>query len=508
MNNQLSTIEKETLEKNFLKQNFQFVEKKIKGLLANGYNEEWMNSVLAISYVKQKKYDDAEKEFINIIKKEPKELSNYLNLANLYRETSSYKKCTEILNKALLLSPNDLSTLKLLSALQFSLNDFEKSLIVTNKILKINPVDIQILKQKSVILISIGEFEEALKVFKKVYELDNNKEILSDISVCYLHLGDLDKSRYYNELAEENQNAQYNLGIINLINGNFKQGWVGYEIGLSNNARILRKGHQKFENLPYWKPGKNYNSIVLIGEQGIGDEIMFSTIIDDLSNHLKTIYYYCDPRLENIFQRKYPYLKFVESDNKKNIQSKLPIGSLAKYFRTTKESFNSPSTEDSSLSSSKMNKIKTIGISWHTTNKQFGPERNIDLNLFSNILSNNKFKFLNLQYGNHNQEIRAIEDRLGKKIFEEKENQNFTNLDGLAEKILDCDLVISIDNSTAHLSGYLNKLTLLLLPKVSDWRWQQSISKTIWYDSVKIIRQNVKFDWSASIKQIEQFLIE
>ena len=48
-----------------------------------------------------------------------------------------------------------------------------------------------------------------------------------------------------------------------------------------------------------------------------------------------------------------------------------------------------------------MNKIKTIGISWHTTNKQFGPERNVDLDLFSNILSNNKFKFLNLQYGNH-----------------------------------------------------------------------------------------------------------
>ena len=91
MNNQLSPIEKETLEKNFLKQNFKFVEKKIKGLLAKGYDADWMNSVLAISYVKQKKYNDAEKEFISIIKKEPKELSNYLNLANLYRETNSYR---------------------------------------------------------------------------------------------------------------------------------------------------------------------------------------------------------------------------------------------------------------------------------------------------------------------------------------------------------------------------------------------------------------------------------
>ena len=40
MNNQLSPTEKATLEKNFLEQNFKFVEKKIKGLLANGYNED------------------------------------------------------------------------------------------------------------------------------------------------------------------------------------------------------------------------------------------------------------------------------------------------------------------------------------------------------------------------------------------------------------------------------------------------------------------------------------
>ena len=99
--------------------------------------------------------------------------------------------------------------------LEYSLNSFWKSLGINRgdsilihsnikpllryflkKKIRIYPEDIQILKQKSVILVSIGEFEDALKSFKKVYELDNNKEILSDISVCYLHLGDLDKSRY------------------------------------------------------------------------------------------------------------------------------------------------------------------------------------------------------------------------------------------------------------------------------------------------------------------------
>ena len=46
---------------------FKFVEKKIKGLLSNGYNEDWMNSVLAISYVKQKKYNDDLKYLITFV---------------------------------------------------------------------------------------------------------------------------------------------------------------------------------------------------------------------------------------------------------------------------------------------------------------------------------------------------------------------------------------------------------------------------------------------------------
>ena len=45
------------------------------------------------------------------------------------------------------------------------------------------------------------------------------------------------------------------------------------------------------------------------------------------------------------------------------------------------------------------------------------------------------------------------------------------DIDGLSAKIEACDIVISIDNSTLHLAGSLNKDTIGLIPKVSDWRW-------------------------------------
>ena len=74
-------------------------------------------------------------------------------------------------------------------------------------------------------------------------------------------------------------------------------------------------------------------------------------------------------------------------------------------------------------------------------------------------------------------------------------------IDG-TKNILKCDYVISIDNSIAHLSGFLNVKTFLMLPLVSEWRWFQNRSDTPWYNSVKIFRQVKKFDWGSVINEL------
>ena len=40
-------------------------------------------------------------------------------------------------------------------------------------------------------LLKTGKFEEAIKVFYEIIEISDRK-ILSDIAVCYIHLGDLE----------------------------------------------------------------------------------------------------------------------------------------------------------------------------------------------------------------------------------------------------------------------------------------------------------------------------
>ena len=516
MNYQISNKEKITLEKNFSDKKFNLVESNIISLIKKGCSQNWLINVLAVSYAKQKKFLKAELTFLKLIKLEPNDFDNYFNIANLYRETKKYTKCLEYLFLAIKIQPNNIKALTLISSISFKIKNYQISLYYTNLILESDPSNIEALNIKSVTLLSIGKFRDALKSFKRIAKLEGFKpEYLSDIAVCYIYLGELDKEMEYIKLSESNESAKYNKGIIQLTNGNYKDGWDNYELGLKNKTRILKKGFEKFQILPEWKPCLHKKSVLLIGEQGLGDEIMFSTIIGSLKNKVEEVFIYCDQRIKTILKHKYPFIKFMtlEDENFKKIQSRIPIGSLPKYFRRYEKDFlhnkkpNSQDSKNSKLSNNNRIDKKIIGLSWNTTNQKFGPERNIKLEDFMEILSDHNLRFLNLQYGNHENDINNIEKKLKRKIFINDNVDNKYDLQGLSKKIMDCDVILTIDNSTVHLSGFMNKKCFLMLPFTSDWRWQKNRKDTPWYPSVKIFRQTIKNDWRPVLKDAHRSII-
>ena len=68
------------------------------------------------------------------------------------------------------------------------------------------------------------------------------------------------------------------------------------------------------------------------------------------------------------------------------------------------------------------------------------------------------------------------------------------------------DLVISSDTSIIHLAGILNINSVLLLNYNSDWRWFDDSKSTIWYPSVKILKQNKFDDWTNVFVELQQIL--
>ena len=114
MNLQISQLEKDALEKNFNNQNFSLLEKDLSNFINKGHTEIWLYNLLAVSFAKQKKFQEAEIIFLKIIKIEPNDFDHYYNLANLYNEIKAYNKCINTLELALKVRPSDKKAIILL----------------------------------------------------------------------------------------------------------------------------------------------------------------------------------------------------------------------------------------------------------------------------------------------------------------------------------------------------------------------------------------------------------
>jgi ADP-heptose:LPS heptosyltransferase len=70
------------------------------------------------------------------------------------------------------------------------------------------------------------------------------------------------------------------------------------------------------------------------------------------------------------------------------------------------------------------------------------------------------------------------------------------------------DLVITIDNSAAHLAGALGVPTWVLLPFAPDWRWLLDRDDSPWYPSIRLFRQTQIGDWESVVREVRDALSE
>ncbi len=74
--------------------------------------------------------------------------------------------------------------------------------------------------------------------------------------------------------------------------------------------------------------------------------------------------------------------------------------------------------------------------------------------------------------------------------------------------VANLDLVISIDNSVAHLAGAMGKPVWVFLSKSPDWRWLLDREDTPWYPTARLYRQSTLGNWTEVISRVERDLTE
>ena len=432
-----------------------------------------------------------------------------LNKANLYDEAiDKYKD-------ALKLNPSFLPAIYNLGIAFSNNKDYQDAILQFSNAIKIQPDIEDFWFARALALIRIYEFKDALHDLDEILKFNpNHYHSIFQKGMIYASLNQSDKAMKYYLQAQANSDQKDNeisfrIALLLFKDRKFDEG-VRYWISRSKLIdRYEFFDDEKFESISNKKP------LLIHRDQGLGDELLFLRLIEKLCSDGFDITYVCHDKLYDLLRLNFKRIKVVcegESSqylNNKKYQ-KITIGTVLglvhnplSYAQNCKKFI----TQEYKI---KENNQKTrIGISWRSKNEAIGDYKSYKLEILAPIFDNSKYEFINLQYGDVNDEINEVNNKFNIKIYKEETLDITNNISDLGSLIESCDFVITCSNITAHVAGWLNKPTFLLLPKDYGklWYWyHQNKTFSEWYPSINIINQNKSGDWSNMVEKIKNCL--
>ena len=490
--------------------------KKIRNIDKNNYE---LLIQAGVAYAKLNLYQESLEQFHQVNKMLPDSYLALFNIAKANKELGNYQDALKNYDKCIQIYDCIDSKINKIIIL-IELNRNKEAIELSNKIINNNSENIEIYINLSKAYINIGEYEESLICINKALNIEERYEALFNKAVAlqaqkkYTRANEIYLKNISNN--EKDFESKYNLATSQLSTLEFKEGWENYESRWKSKKNDAKKILTK---LPFFNIKKNKEKTFIWREQGLGDEILFSTMYGDINKLTSNFTVQVDTRLINIFRRTYPLIDFVDSSNKVKqslYKQHLPAGSLGAYLRTKVEDFKSNDRKRLIAESEKVKKYKLIlnstkdkkicGLTWQSKNRNIGPIKSLNLVEYLPILKNSEYIFVNLQYDSKKQEILEFNNKYGVNLINLDEVDHFNDLETHLAIIEACDLIISASNSTAHLSGALGKETYLLAPSGPSlmWYWlnNDENGKNLWYPSLTVFEQEIQSTWNNKIQEI------
>ena len=465
--------------------------------------------------------DDALFAYKKTIDLDPNHLFARINAAVIFIELKNYSFALSLLTEALKINNLSAGIYYNLGLTYLGLKEFNLTIDSINKAISIKSDYFEAYNVKGLALKNLYLYEEALINFDKAISLNSESyEAYNNKGLVFEEMKFFDQAILaYKKAADNNvgyEDPEYNLSLLFLSNLEFNKGWPLYEKREQIKEFLkLKEVNQKpyLESIPL-EP----KSILIFGEQGIGDQILFSSILHDLLKLNHKIILKIDPRLIPLFKRSFKECIFLSINDKTEVQDydfQALMGSLLRFFRNDEAKFNKnlssfliPDTYKSNLLKSKINENNKLicGISWLSKNEEIGNSKSLSLNQLLPILSLKNIIFVDLQYGDTSNERIEFEKKFNIHVNKFEEIDNFNDIDDLTSLIDACDFIITISNVTAHLAGAIGKKTYLMTPysRGKIWYWHQNQVKSIWYPCISIFKAPAPNNWDCVINEIKE----
>lgn len=244
--------------------------------------------------------------------------------------------------------------------------------------------------------------------------------------------------------------------------------WSGWEYRDEWAATLWHWRDTKPYPIPPWN-GQKVGHLYIIGEQGVGDEVFFSSCIPDAKEFAQRVTLECQPRLRGIFERSFAIetvsAQLIE-DGKKRVKKALPEGvdawiplaDLPRIFRTHVSKFKPFRLQADPAQIERFKAYRgRVGISWRGAQ---GQEKRI-LEAFPDAVS--------LQYDLEWDEVANVVPDLDMR----------NDLEGVFGLLANLSKVITVSTSVAHFACSLGVETHVIIAEpntgvrgnILPWKW-------------------------------------
>ena len=343
-----------------------------------------------------------------------------------------------------------------------------------------------------------GHEQEARVAYDTALEMEpRNIHVLANYAGTYVNMGEPEKGIEFCKRALDvdpyNAQAGHHYGLCLLEAGDYENGWKWYQ----SRTRIP-EFHERQYPCPLWF-GEPVKKLVIHGEQGIGDEILFSSLIVRAKERAEKVVIECQERLIPTFERSFGVKCYPDEktliEHETNLDAYVPIGTLPMVFGIKEplqhDGYLKPDPERVAYWKAQFPGFR-VGLSWRggtrKTHEQF---RNFQIPVWKPLIRP-EFKWISLQYNEPEHERKELG-------VEKAETQDFDDHLALVSA---CDLVITVCNTTVHEAGATNTPCWVLVPDKPAWRYGISGERMLWYPSPKLYRQGKDENWARVIERL------
>ncbi|MCC6316054.1 MAG: tetratricopeptide repeat protein [Gemmatimonadaceae bacterium] len=493
-------------------------------------------------------HDEANRCFERATALEPGRAGWHNNHGNTLIELFRFPDAVAAFDRAIALSPDDADVWSNRGIALRGMREEAEAIRSLARAVELDPSHLNALSNLGVVLKEARRYDDATRAFERAITVaPDNAAILANFASVFERTGEHDRVRHWAQRAidadpgyaeswnllanvamesgnfaeaealyervrstdPENRNANWNLALLWLLQGDFVRGWPQFEWRKRLQSVVF--DHGDYGPNAWQGDPLDGRTILLHSEQGIGDAIQFVRYAPVLKDRGAG---------RVVVEAPFPIVPLLAAargvdavvargaalpryDVHANLMS-LPglVGTTIETVPADIPYLDVEPRATSALVAAPPDRLK-VGIVW-AGNPGHARDflRSAPLTAFADLARVPGTAFFSLQKGAEPE--RQLAQLPGRTI--EDLAPGLVDFRDTAAAIQALDLVITVDTSVAHLAGALGVPTWLLLPHVPDFRWMLDRTDSPWYPSMRLFRQPTPRDWASVFAEVEREL--